>query len=68
MKQVIYCPNFMTRRRPGRPLKWPLDGYNREPETGHLLSYLHNQKNMIQFIVKLSLRLVKYQSMKISYV
>jgi hypothetical protein len=26
------------RRRPGRPLKRPVDGYNRENETGHLLA------------------------------
>jgi len=26
------------RRRPGRPLKRLLDGYNREAETGHLLA------------------------------
>jgi len=26
------------RRRPGRPLKRSLDGYNREAETGHLLA------------------------------
>jgi len=35
--------NFLTidlsvERRPGRPLKRPLDGYNREAETGHLLA------------------------------
>jgi len=25
-------------RRPGRPLKWLLDGYSGEAETGHLLA------------------------------
>jgi len=42
-KQVIYWPNFATRRRrrrrrPGRPLKTLLDGYNREAETSRLLA------------------------------
>jgi hypothetical protein len=31
-------------RRPGRPLKRLLDGYNREAEIGHLLEKLCDQK------------------------
>jgi len=33
---VDYRP--IERRRPGRPLKRLLDGYNREAQTGHLLA------------------------------
>jgi len=36
-KEVMYWANFVTRRRPGRPLKRPLDGYNPESKTGHVL-------------------------------
>jgi hypothetical protein len=34
-------------RRPGRPLKRPLDGYNREAETGHLLAWLNEEKKFV---------------------
>jgi len=37
-KHVIYWLNFVPTRRPGRPLKRLLDGYNREPETGLFLA------------------------------
>jgi hypothetical protein len=35
-EQLDYRP--IDGRRPGRPLKRPLDGYSREAETGHLLA------------------------------
>jgi hypothetical protein len=41
--------NYLTmgrRRRPGLPLKGPLDGYNRKAETGHLLAYLRDRKKL----------------------
>jgi hypothetical protein len=42
-KQLLdYRP--IERRRPGRLLNRPLEGYNREAETGHLLTKLRDQK------------------------
>jgi hypothetical protein len=41
-KLLDYRP--VGRRRPRRPLKTPLDGYNRETETGHLLAQLRDRK------------------------
>jgi hypothetical protein len=43
-QQLDYRP---TGRRPGRPLKRPVDGYNREAETGHLWVKLRDQKKKI---------------------
>jgi hypothetical protein len=43
-KQILdYRP--IGRRRPGRPLKRLLDGYNREAGTGHLLASFRDQKS-----------------------
>jgi len=36
-KQLLDC-RPIERRRPGGPLKRPLDGYSRGTETGHLLA------------------------------
>jgi len=40
LEDVRYSLNnrHTERRRPGRPLKTLLDGYNHEAETGHLLA------------------------------
>jgi len=47
-KERLYYRS-VGRRRPERPLKRLLDGYNREAETGHLLSELRdkNKKNFV---------------------
>jgi hypothetical protein len=42
VKDVWYPKQFLDYRpilrRPGRPIKGPLDGYNRKAETGHLMA------------------------------
>jgi hypothetical protein len=43
MGYIIYTKQLLDyrfdgRRRPERPLKRPLEGYNRETETGHLMA------------------------------
>lgn len=50
------------KRRPGRPLKKLLNGYNFEAETGHLLASLCNHKNEGQMQITISSSTFKWQT------